>query len=323
MFRYDRPQAGRYRQFWQFDVEAIGDAGPAVDAEVIELASALLPRSGPGRRRAAPELDRRPGLPARLRRGAASLVQEARSGAARARAGAAWPPTRCGCWTPRTPSCSRSSPRRRASPTTCARRAATHFASVRAHLDALGIGHRLTPTLVRGLDYYTRTTFEFYPSRRRRRARRTRSAAAGATTGWSSCSGAGRRPGSASGWASTASPWPWRRPAPGVPRPRPRLVVVVGADPPTRSRGCGSPRTCARPGVAARADLAPRKLGQAARGRGREGAAFRGHLRRRARAQQVQLKDLAGRHAARRQRRRPGHASSSASEAQHRHGDPA
>ena len=29
MFRYDRPQAGRYRQFWQFDIEAIGDAGPA------------------------------------------------------------------------------------------------------------------------------------------------------------------------------------------------------------------------------------------------------------------------------------------------------
>src|SRR3954469_3875672 len=39
MFRYHRPQAGRYREFWQFDVEAIGDAGPAVDAEIIELAS--------------------------------------------------------------------------------------------------------------------------------------------------------------------------------------------------------------------------------------------------------------------------------------------
>ena len=37
MFRYDRPQAGRYRQFWQFDIEAIGDPGPAVDAEIIEL----------------------------------------------------------------------------------------------------------------------------------------------------------------------------------------------------------------------------------------------------------------------------------------------
>ena len=37
MFRYDRPQAGRYRQFWQWDVEAIGDAGPAIDAELVEL----------------------------------------------------------------------------------------------------------------------------------------------------------------------------------------------------------------------------------------------------------------------------------------------
>ena len=44
MFRYDRPQAGRYRQFWQFDVEAIGDPGPAIDAEIIELARALLSR---------------------------------------------------------------------------------------------------------------------------------------------------------------------------------------------------------------------------------------------------------------------------------------
>src|ERR1700690_1715617 len=37
MFRYDRPQAGRYRQFWQWDAEAIGDAGPAIDAELGEL----------------------------------------------------------------------------------------------------------------------------------------------------------------------------------------------------------------------------------------------------------------------------------------------
>src|SRR6266850_3439056 len=38
MFRYDRPQKGRYRQFFQFDVEAIGAASPALDAEAIELA---------------------------------------------------------------------------------------------------------------------------------------------------------------------------------------------------------------------------------------------------------------------------------------------
>jgi len=38
MYRYDRPQAGRYREFRQFDVEVIGDPGPAVDAELIEMA---------------------------------------------------------------------------------------------------------------------------------------------------------------------------------------------------------------------------------------------------------------------------------------------
>ncbi len=41
MFRYDRPQAGRYRQFHQFGAEAIGHAGPAVDAEIIELSLAI------------------------------------------------------------------------------------------------------------------------------------------------------------------------------------------------------------------------------------------------------------------------------------------
>ena len=40
---------------------------------------------------------------------------------------------------------------------------ADHFAGVRAHLDALGIDHRIESGLVRGLDYYTRTAFEFYP----------------------------------------------------------------------------------------------------------------------------------------------------------------
>ncbi len=46
MFRYDRPQAGRYRQFWQFDVEAIGDPGPAVDAEILELATRFFRDAG-------------------------------------------------------------------------------------------------------------------------------------------------------------------------------------------------------------------------------------------------------------------------------------
>src|SRR4051794_12214605 len=46
MFRYDRPQAGRYRQFWQWDAEAIGDPGPAIDAELIELGLTFYRESG-------------------------------------------------------------------------------------------------------------------------------------------------------------------------------------------------------------------------------------------------------------------------------------
>ena len=65
MFRYDRPQAGRYRQFWQFDVEAIGDPGPAVDAEIIELASRFFRDAGLADVEVLAQLDRRPGVPAR------------------------------------------------------------------------------------------------------------------------------------------------------------------------------------------------------------------------------------------------------------------
>src|SRR6478609_34054 len=46
MFRYDRPQKGRYRQFFQFNIEAIGAASPAVDAEIIELAATWLNEVG-------------------------------------------------------------------------------------------------------------------------------------------------------------------------------------------------------------------------------------------------------------------------------------
>ena len=45
-FRHDRPQKGRYRQFTQFNVEAIGDAGPGIDIEVIELGASFLKQLG-------------------------------------------------------------------------------------------------------------------------------------------------------------------------------------------------------------------------------------------------------------------------------------
>src|SRR4029077_11953517 len=46
MFRHETPQAGRYRQFWQVDVEAVGCAGPEIDAELIALGARLWQRLG-------------------------------------------------------------------------------------------------------------------------------------------------------------------------------------------------------------------------------------------------------------------------------------
>ena len=71
-----------------------------------------------------------------------------------------------------------------------------HFDAVLALLDAAGLPYEVDPTLVRGLDYYTRTVFEFRASGW---APRRRWAAAAATTAWSSSSAARRRPGV--GWA--------------------------------------------------------------------------------------------------------------------------
>jgi histidyl-tRNA synthetase len=161
MFRYDRPQAGRYRQFWQFDVEAIGDPGPAVDAEIIELGTryyrdagaegvqVLLNSIGDTACRPAyiEELtayyrDRAAGLPPtereRLDRNVLRLLDSKDPAMAAINAKAP-----------------------RITDRLCAACAA-HFEAVRGHLDTLGVPYRLEPGLVRGLDYYTRTAFEFY-----------------------------------------------------------------------------------------------------------------------------------------------------------------
>jgi histidyl-tRNA synthetase len=157
-FRYERPQAGRYRQLQQVGVEAIGVDDPALDAEVIQVADAGfrslgldgfrleitslgdetcrpqyrellqrflfgLPLDPETRRRA--ELnplrvldDKRPEV--REMTAAAPLMLDHLSDTAKA-----------------------------------------HFEAVLGHLDALGVAYLVNPRMVRGLDYYTKTTFEF------------------------------------------------------------------------------------------------------------------------------------------------------------------
>jgi len=159
-YRHERAQAGRYRQFWQVGAEAIGSEDPAVDAESIALLAALLEEMGVREVRlrlsslGSPEArgEYRERLQAYLREHESELSDDVRArielnplrafdsdheGTRRVMAEA---------------------PRllEQLSPGD-----ADHFAEVRALLDEASVAYEVDSMLVRGLDYYTRTVFEF------------------------------------------------------------------------------------------------------------------------------------------------------------------
>jgi histidyl-tRNA synthetase len=159
-YRYDRPQRGRYREHWQLSVEAIGSADPAVDAEVIQLYVELLRRLGVtqyelhlnsiGDPNCRPQYVER--LSAWLDEHDAQLDDEARQKRATS-------PLRVfDVKSERVQAALRNAPKIGDSLCDECRE---HFARARAYLDAAGIAYTIVPTLVRGLDYYTRTTWEF------------------------------------------------------------------------------------------------------------------------------------------------------------------
>lgn len=160
MYRYDRPQKGRYREHWQLNVEAIGSADPAVDAEILQLYTELLRRLGV--QRYGLELNSigdRNCRPAYLEQLEAWLDEHDDVLDADARAKRQTSPLRVfDTKNPDVASALEAAPR--IGESLCAECEA-HFAGVRRHLDACGVSYTLRPTLVRGLDYYTRTTFEF------------------------------------------------------------------------------------------------------------------------------------------------------------------
>ena len=160
MWRFDRPQRGRYREHWQLSVEAIGSDDPAVDAEVIQLYDALLRRLGVTGYtldlNSIGDRDCRPGYLGRL---SAWLDEHEAELDDEARAKRATSPLRVF-----DVKSERTQEVLRAAPTigdSLCDRCREHFAEVRRLLDALGVAYELVPTLVRGLDYSTRTTFEF------------------------------------------------------------------------------------------------------------------------------------------------------------------
>ncbi len=159
MFRYERPQKGRYRQFHQLNVEVFGIADPAVDAEVIDLAWTLVQALG------LTDVElviNSVGCPACRPAFNRALVETLGSDL----------PKLCG-------DCQRRAQMNPLRIFDCKVEAdqpiidglphsidylcdacRTHFEAVRSHLSAFGIPSRVSHRLVRGLDYYTRTTFE-------------------------------------------------------------------------------------------------------------------------------------------------------------------
>jgi len=163
-FRKEKPQAGRHRQFWQIGAEALGSDDPAVDAETILLLATLLEQFEVGGLRLrlgslgtlAARTAYREELQAYLREHAAELSDEVR-------ARIDLNPLRAfDSDHEATQTVMRGAPllldRLDADD-------AEHFAAVRDLLDAASVPYEVDPTLVRGMDYYTRTVFEFTSDR--------------------------------------------------------------------------------------------------------------------------------------------------------------
>ncbi|MES2209015.1 MAG: histidine--tRNA ligase [Chloroflexota bacterium] len=291
MFRYDRPQAGRYRQFWQFDVEAIGDPGPAIDAEIIELGTRFYAEVGV---KGVEVLVNSIGDPA-CRPSYLEVLERYYVGV-----GDALPPTerdRLGrnalrlldSKDPAMVPINAAAPR--LTEHLC-ESCAAHFSALRAHLDALGVAYRVDARLVRGLDYYTRTAFEFY--------------VAGRSGQQQALGGGGRYDGLIELLGGRSTPGIGF----GLGLDRVALVldeqgsmvasaehaapdaVVVSADPADTLGRLRVATELRSAGLAARADLGVRKLGRQMEGAARDGAHFAVILGDEGADGQVQLRDL-------------------------------
>ena len=163
MYRYGKPGKGRYREHWQASVEAIGSDDPSVDAELLQLYDTLLHRLGVSAYHL--ELNSigcHTCRPAYLDALGAWLAENEHRLDADTRAKVATSPLRVFDNYLAKPEAVRAAldEAPKIGESLC-EECVRHFAAVRADLDATGVAYTLVPTLVRGLDYYTRTTWEF------------------------------------------------------------------------------------------------------------------------------------------------------------------
>jgi histidyl-tRNA synthetase len=252
-FRAEAPQRGRYREFWQVGAETIGSAAPEADAELIVLLAELIQSLGVRDTRlhlsslGTPEAraEYREELRSYLHAHAAQLSEEVRDriDLNPLRAFDATDP--------------RTMETMRAAPKLIDRLSGEdleHFADVRRLLDDAGIVYETDPSLVRGLDYYTRTVFEF------------KSAALGAQ---STVGGGGRYdllmeqldgpPTPAVGWAAGVE----RMTLAAADLPTSRMLLdlyVAVAKPDASARAFQLAREARRAGLSAQLELASRSL---------------------------------------------------------------
>ena len=159
-FRAARPQAGRFRQFWQLGIEALGSVDPAVDAETIALLATILERLG--------VTDVRLRLSSLGSPDTRAAYREDLGAYLRAHVDALAPAVRERIELNPLRAFDSDDPGTREVMAGAPRLLdrldaddAAHFAAVRELLDRAGVAHEIDSTLVRGLDYYTRTLFEF------------------------------------------------------------------------------------------------------------------------------------------------------------------
>ncbi len=160
MFRHERPQKGRYRQFHQIGVEAFGMAGPEADAEIILLSARIWQRMGLKNLRL--ELNSlgtpqsralyRDRLVAYYNAHASQLDEDSQR---RLRSN---PLRILDSKNPAMQALNAGAPSLH---DYLDEESRAHFAALRAHLDAAGVAYTVNPRLVRGLDYYTKTVFEW------------------------------------------------------------------------------------------------------------------------------------------------------------------
>jgi histidyl-tRNA synthetase len=160
MYRYSAPQRGRFREHWQLSVEALGSGDPTLDAEVIQLYVELLARLGVTqyelRLNSIGDRNCRPAYVEQLKAWAEQHMDELGEDA---RQKLATSPLRVfDVDDPNTQAVLAGAPK--IGDSLC-EECREHFARVREGLDAYAIRYTVVPTLVRGLDYYTRTTWEF------------------------------------------------------------------------------------------------------------------------------------------------------------------